>query len=139
MVTHNEYRDLWKDAGYSTGVGSAIAAKPPPPGRLPLYYFMAAEHGCEDIEYSRIKVSQFSEVNDPFELRAVKVHRQLVRLEVEKHVAAQSNMFGMLCFSEDWISPALWAHYANKHTRHMSWIPRQGKHCPKGRLFRRAY
>jgi hypothetical protein len=63
----------------------------------------------------RMKLSRFHELNDPFELKPHalddKVLRQFMNLLEEEYFARK----GILCFSDNWRSPVMWAHYAAKH------------------------
>jgi hypothetical protein len=80
-----------------------------------LYYFTSAQLAISNIALKRIKISRFSDLNDPFELLAVNLadrdSRKIFRAEREK----VNNTRGLICFSKDWKSPLMWGHYADKH------------------------
>jgi len=63
----------------------------------------------------RLKLSRFDELNDPFELKphtlADKDLRRFTRLLENEYFSRK----GLLCFSDNWRSPVMWAHYAEKH------------------------
>lgn len=81
-----------------------------------LYYMTAAKWAEVILKERRLKLSRFSEANDPFELRLidsrdheVRKYAQLIYDYFEKNV-------GFICFGASWKSPVMWAHYAEKHT-----------------------
>ncbi len=80
-----------------------------------VYYLTSAQHAISNIALKRIKISRFSDLNDPFELLAVdltdKESRKFFREQREKINEEK----GVLCFSKDWKSPLMWGHYADKH------------------------
>lgn len=63
-----------------------------------------------------MKVSRFSDLNDPFELSSSDVGHKDFRLKLQAFIREASSRFGLLCFSDNWKSPVMWAHYANKHS-----------------------
>lgn len=80
-----------------------------------LYYFTCAKYGLENLRNRRFKISDFSNVNDPFELLGVQLGDKSVRhaLTFQKNKISKST--GLLCFSEDKYNPVQWANYADKH------------------------
>lgn len=81
-----------------------------------LYYLTPAHYGLSNLAVRRVKISRFSELNDPFELLAVnlqnKEHRKAFR-ETRDEIN-RSN--GLISLSRSWKNPLLWGHYAEKHT-----------------------
>jgi Protein of unknown function (DUF2971) len=79
-----------------------------------LYYFTSERYGLEAIRDERLKIARIAELNDPFEFLATKfanIHDG--NLESMKE---QLNLNrGVICFSELWYHPMMWAHYADKH------------------------
>lgn len=63
----------------------------------------------------RIKVSRFPDLNDPFELAPHDFGDKMARLKLRAYMEEASKRFGLICFSDNWKSPVMWAHYANKH------------------------
>jgi hypothetical protein len=116
MTYHDEYRKLWIDAGYRPDMGSACAVKPPPKEYLAAYHFTNAEHAIDDINNLRIKLTRISEANDPFEFEGLSMKDDAVRCEIDAWKNEANKNIGLLCFSKDWRSPALWAHYSSRHT-----------------------
>lgn len=56
-----------------------------------------------------------SELNDPFELLGASIGEPAAR-KVFKYVQRRiSDTFGLVCMSETWQSPVMWAHYGDKH------------------------
>lgn len=68
------------------------------------------------IPEQRMKVSQFSDLNDPFELASHDLGNKSVREKVRAYIEEASNRLGLICFSDNWKSPVMWAHYSHKHT-----------------------
>jgi len=80
-----------------------------------VYKFLTSEFAMNDIRERRIKISEISDLNDPFELIPCD-------LSDPKHLYAVLAMRdemtrnrGLLCFSRSWTNPLLWAHYSDKH------------------------
>ena len=80
-----------------------------------VFYFTSAKFGLNDLENKYLKVSDFSNLNDPFELLGVEMSDKDVRsaLKFEKSLIAKTK--GLLCFSENKYDPVQWAHYADNH------------------------
>ena len=117
MPYHAEYRTLWIDAGYKPDMGSACAVKPPPPGWLAAYHFVSLESALDDIKNGHIKVARISEANDPFEFAGLTGDKKFpsAKRAIKRWKNEAIQKIGMLCFSKDWTSPALWAHYSSRH------------------------
>jgi Protein of unknown function (DUF2971) len=111
----NAKRKLWVGAGYPKNLGSAAAALPPSVEYVRLYNLMPAAHLKSNITSQWIKVSRLSDVNDPFELLALSIMDPSVRAAVLDFKADEDSQTALLCFSEDWTSPLMWSHYADKH------------------------
>jgi len=79
------------------------------------YYFTSKKYGIENLKFKRLKVSDFSNVNDPFELLGVELRDKDVRKAVNFEKSKISSEYGLLCFSEDKYNPVQWAHYADNH------------------------
>ncbi len=80
-----------------------------------IYHFLTAENGLSDITLRRIRISRFRDLNDPFELLAVRADDKLFRKEMRSWAEQFNRSNGLLCFSKKWESPVLWSHYASKH------------------------
>jgi hypothetical protein len=80
-----------------------------------VYYFTSAKYGLDNLKKKRLKISDFSNLNDPFELLGVEMSDKDVRkaLQFEKSSIAKNK--GLLCFSESKYDPVQWAHYGENH------------------------
>jgi Protein of unknown function (DUF2971) len=80
-----------------------------------LYKFMSAEYGMRAIRERRLRISRIDQLNDDFEFigiaLALKEDRIALR-EMRKQLGAAN---GIICMSEEWSSPQMWAHYADSH------------------------
>jgi len=80
-----------------------------------VFYFTDATCALSDIALGRIKVSRISELNDPYELMAVKTNDKEIRSSLIKLKIKINETHGILCFSKSWENPMLWSHYSDKH------------------------
>lgn len=80
-----------------------------------LYYFTQKKYGLENLQKQRLKISDFSNVNDPFELLGVELSDRDTRKVVTYEKSKVSSEIGLLCFSSNKYSPVQWAHYADDH------------------------
>ncbi|QXH92849.1 MULTISPECIES: DUF2971 domain-containing protein [Pseudomonas] len=116
VPAHHEYRSEWVAAGYKSDMGSAIASRPPKERSLRrVYHLTSAEYAVSNIALGRLKVSRFSDLNDPFELIGLNFREKMARNIVRDFKDAYDAHTGLLCFSGDWAEPVLWSHYAAKH------------------------
>ena len=68
-----------------------------------------------DISLRRIRISRVRDLNDPFELLAVRADSKEIRKGLRNWIDEFNRNNGLLCFSKRWNSPVLWSHYASKH------------------------
>lgn len=80
-----------------------------------VYHFTSAKYGLEDIQFQRLKISRFNELNDPFELLAADLLDKRHREAFAKFKKQVNDKAGIVCFSAAWGNPLLWGHYADKH------------------------
>jgi hypothetical protein len=88
-----------------------------------LYHFTTSKFALDNLCHRRLKIAQFDDLNDPFELKSVNlcdpVNAQafdgIDELEFEGYKAAVARRFGVLCFSEHKTDVLQWAHYADRH------------------------
>ena len=80
-----------------------------------VYHFLPARWAIEDIVKQRVKISEIDQTNDPFELWCVSQPNRELRNALRGFKEAMGKRFGLLCFTEDWVNPLLWSHYADKH------------------------
>lgn len=84
--------------------------------KLRVYYMTRGEVAFKHIiPEQRMKVSLFPDLNDPFELASHNIGSKGVRAKLRAYTAEASKRFGLICFSDNWKSPVMWAHYADKH------------------------
>lgn len=81
-----------------------------------LYYMTSAKWAEVILKERRLKLSRFSEANDPFELRLIDTRDRTVRKYAQLICDYFEKNVGMICFGANWKSPVMWAHYADKHT-----------------------
>jgi hypothetical protein len=79
-----------------------------------VYHFTRAEHGISNIANQRIKVAELDKLNDPFEFSVYETTPETESIfdRVFKKLADRT---GIICFSEHWHDPMMWAHYAEDH------------------------
>ena len=81
-----------------------------------VYYFTPPDHALENLQKKRLKVSRFSECNDPFELAAFNLKNKGFRSRFKQWLKDTDSKNGLLCFCRSWRNPVVWAHYAKNHT-----------------------
>jgi hypothetical protein len=115
MPINKAWSKDWGARGYKEPMASAWVTPPPPSNLIRLYHLTSWQHGLEDLRFERLKVSTFSDSNDPFELLALWIGDKVTRAAVREHKEQIEKAVGLLCFSANWSSPPLWTHYADKH------------------------
>lgn len=79
------------------------------------YKFLSCKYGLKALREQRLKISEIHSLNDPFDLLPF----DLSDPELRRGVIASRNEIGanrgMVCFSQHWHNPVLWAHYAERH------------------------
>ena len=80
-----------------------------------LYHFTTAQYAFDDIRNERLKVAQFSDLNDPFELLCVDVLKTGHEQAFNDYKAEMALRFGVLCFTAEWNGILQWSHYADRH------------------------
>ena len=82
---------------------------------IKLYKFVNSSYGLSNLRERKIKISRLEDLNDPFELRAIRSLSCEIKQLLENERKEFSEKYGLLCFCKDWRSPVLWAHYAENH------------------------
>jgi DUF2971 family protein len=80
-----------------------------------VYRFLEAQYALKTLYEHRMKISTFTDLNDPFELCPFRIDSEEDR---EGFAALQQEFapdYGVVCFSRDWHNPVLWSHYGEKH------------------------
>jgi hypothetical protein len=80
-----------------------------------LYYYTSKQFGMKSLWEKRLKIGEYKDLNDPFELLPHKQRDAQSRALMKQVVSVLSKGHGVLCFSESWRSNLMWAHYADKH------------------------
>ena len=81
-----------------------------------VYYLTSAQYALSNVALQRIKISRFSDLNDPFELLAVDLSDKQHRAAFRRTKEQLNEDRGLICFSKSWSNPLLWGHYAERHT-----------------------
>lgn len=80
-----------------------------------LYHFTTAKFALHDIQKKRLKIAQFSDLNDPFELMCVDVLREGHEQAFSGFKQEMAKLYGVLCFSQKWKDILQWSHYGERH------------------------
>lgn len=80
-----------------------------------LYYYTAKQWGMKSLWEKRLKIAEYADLNDPFELLPFEQTDEDARKRLQMVTAILSREHGVLCFSESWQSTLMWAHYGDKH------------------------
>lgn len=80
-----------------------------------VHHLINIEHGLDNLKRQRIKVSRFSELNDPFELLAIDIRNKDLRAGIRARKTMVNKKEGLISFSKEWRNPVLWSHYGDKH------------------------
>jgi len=81
-----------------------------------VYYLTGSQIALGNIALRRLRISRFSDLNDPFELLAVELADKRHRAAFRKNKEQIDQKRGLLCFTRFWHNPLVWGHYAEKHT-----------------------
>lgn len=80
------------------------------------FYYLTPAHWAKVIlKNRRLKLSTIPELNDPFELLGASIGEKEVRRVMKVIYSHWVKDLGMVCFSETWQNPVMWAHYGDKH------------------------
>jgi hypothetical protein len=81
-----------------------------------LYYLTKLDTAKLILKERRMKLSLVDELNDPFELLGASIGGKLAR-RVFKGILHRHwrKTLGMICLSDTWQNPVMWAHYGDKH------------------------
>lgn len=81
-----------------------------------VYYLTGSQVALSNLALRRLRVSRFSDLNDPFELLAVDLAKKEHRTALRKTKERIDQKRGLICFTKYWHNPLVWGHYAEKHT-----------------------
>jgi hypothetical protein len=79
------------------------------------YKFLSKQFGLKAVYEGRLKQSRIHELNDPFDLAPYDLTDPTTRRAfraVQEGLGAEA---GLVCFSESWNNPVIWAHYGDQH------------------------
>jgi hypothetical protein len=81
-----------------------------------LYYLTKLDTAKLILKERRMKLSRVGEMNDPFELLGASIGdtlaRRVFKVILHRH---WSQTLGLICLSDTWQNPVMWAHYGDKH------------------------
>jgi hypothetical protein len=80
-----------------------------------LYHFLSTEFAFEDLRNRRLKIAEYSDLNDPFELVAAHNEDSTQREILRRWKDDFREKRGVLCFCKTWRNPVMWSHYSDKH------------------------
>lgn len=80
-----------------------------------VYHLTSQKWALEAIKLRRLKVSRFSDLNDPFELLGLELKTKEEKKAFNKLKDEINDLIGPICFSKNWDNPVLWSHYGDKH------------------------
>ncbi|XUY25872.1 hypothetical protein RMR21_009665 [Agrobacterium sp. rho-8.1] len=80
-----------------------------------LYYFTSSRYGLAAIRDDRLKVSRFSELNDPSDNLGISVTGIMNKLTLMQQRDKFNTQGGIICMSKNWREPLLWGHYAENY------------------------
>ncbi len=79
------------------------------------YHFLPAKWAIDVLSNRRLKISTFSDLNDPFEFLNCEMSNKDFKKAIDETRKEMYREVGVICFSKDWSNPLLWSHYADKH------------------------
>jgi hypothetical protein len=82
---------------------------------MKIYHFLKDCWAKEAIKNRRLKVSQFDQLNDPFELSCFNLRNRELRAAHKDYRDGLTKKYGMVSFSADYRNPLMWGHYADRH------------------------
>lgn len=80
-----------------------------------VYQLSPEKYALQNIQRSRLKVSTFEDLNDPFELLGAELSDRQRREALRLFKADAHLSMGLVCFGRTWENPVMWSHYADKH------------------------
>src|SRR5581483_5899540 len=83
-----------------------------------LYKFLETKYAISNLLKNRIKISEYRDMNDPFELDGVILYCDELPHLVDEYRRSMMEVVrtgGAICFAGTYSEPLLWSHYADKH------------------------
>ena len=84
-------------------------------GVMRVYHFTKADYAQKNLRNRRLKIAEFHDLNDPFELLGAELTKSTHRQIFSGWKETIEKKWGVLCFSRSWHNPVLWSHYSDKH------------------------
>ncbi len=79
------------------------------------YKFLTEEFALKSLRERRIKISQYDDLNDPFDLIPFDLSDKIKRRAMRDAIRQLTADHGLVCLSAGWRDPVIWAHYSDKH------------------------
>ncbi|MFT6429822.1 MAG: hypothetical protein ACJAXR_001795 [Halopseudomonas sp.] len=80
------------------------------------YHYIGSKYALTALSEKRLKIARISELNDPFEFLCVNMRDRTTRGRLVEIKQLLNQQIGIICFSETFRSPVMWAHYGDRHT-----------------------
>jgi hypothetical protein len=80
-----------------------------------LYHYTSAINGINDLDKKRLKIAEFHDLNDPYELLGVDLSNPTNRRAFGMLKEQMRGRNGVVCFSECWNDVLMWSHYGDRH------------------------
>lgn len=80
-----------------------------------VYHFTKSKWARAALVRKRLKIARLSELNDPFELLALRAKDKPTRTAFLHWKEEMNRRYGILCFCRNWHNPLLWSPYADRH------------------------
>ncbi|QPO12038.1 DUF2971 domain-containing protein [Thalassospira sp. A40-3] len=81
-----------------------------------VYKYYPANWAWEAIIHKRLKLTTLSDINDPFEFRAIGTSDRTLRRNLEDWRNDLPKQLGFVSFCRNRKNPVIWSHYAEKYT-----------------------
>lgn len=83
---------------------------------LRVYKLLPKQFALKDLSEQRVKISEISELNDPFEFLPFQLSDPVQRAQLKRSRKEFASTKGILSFTKSWSSPLIWSHYSEKHS-----------------------
>jgi hypothetical protein len=80
-----------------------------------VYKFTSAEHGINNLQNARLKLSTIADLNDPFDWCPIDTTDAVISNAVDDVIAHFRQTAAILCLSRNWDNLLLWSHYGASH------------------------
>jgi len=80
-----------------------------------IYHFVSNEFALENLTKKRLKISEISKLNDPFEMLSPYFPKADDRRTFLKWKSEINSLYGLICYARNWENPVHWSHYGDRH------------------------